>query len=119
LLAAKSVERRRLKGASISAQEICRSDQSLSIPIEQILPHGLRYALTDLIAWKLTTSPDSKIRLSEKQIGVSMAKHLAPFLFPGRSGLPPRFDLLEAFKAMLAAQVEMNEFISRSVDAHR
>ena len=76
------------------------------------------YALTDLIAWKLTTSPDSKIRLSEKQIGVSMATHLAPFLFPGRSGLPPRFGLLEAFKAMLAAQVEMNEFISRSVDAH-
>lgn len=76
------------------------------------------YALTDLIAWKLTTSPDTRIRLSEKQIGVSMAKHLAPFLFPRRSGLPPRFDLLEAFKAMLAAQVEMNEFISRSVDAH-
>lgn len=76
------------------------------------------YALTDLIAWKLTTSPDSKIRLSEKQIGMSMAKHLAPFLFPGQSGLPPRFDLLEAFKAVLAAQIEMNEFISRSVDAH-
>ena len=76
------------------------------------------HALTDLIVWKLTTSPDTKIRLSEKQIGVSMAMHLAPFLFPGRPGLPPRFDLLEAFKAMLAAQVEMNEFISRSVDAH-
>lgn len=76
------------------------------------------HALTDLIAWKLTTSPDSKIRLSEKQIGVSMATHLAPFLFPERFGLPPRFDLLDAFKALLAAQVEMNEFISRSVDAH-
>ncbi|MDP3638691.1 MAG: hypothetical protein Q8R51_15025 [Azonexus sp.] len=76
------------------------------------------YALTDLIAWKLKTTPDSKIRVSEQQIGLSMAVHLAPFLFPGRSGLPPRFDLLEAFKALLAAQVEMNEFISRSVDAH-
>ena len=76
------------------------------------------YALTGLIAWKLKTSPDTKIRLSEKQIGLSMAEHLAPFLFPYRSGLVPRFDLLEAFKALLAAQVEMNEFISRSVDAH-
>jgi len=76
------------------------------------------YALTDLIAWKLKTSPDTKIRLSEKQIGLSMAEHMAPFLFPERSGLPPRFDLLNAFSALMASQVEMNEFISRSVDAH-
>ena len=76
------------------------------------------HALTDLIAWKLKTSPDSRIRLSEKQIGASMAKHLAPFLFSGQPGFPPRFDLLEAFEAVLAAQVEMNEFVSRSVDAH-
>jgi len=76
------------------------------------------YALSDLIAWKLKTAPDTKIRLNEKQIGLSMAEHLAPFLFPERSGLPPRFDLLNAFSALMAAQVEMNEFISRSVDAH-
>lgn len=76
------------------------------------------YALTDLIAWKLKTSPDTKIRLSEKQIGLSMAEHMAPFLFPGSSELPPRFDLLNAFSVLMAAQVEMNEFISRSIDAH-
>lgn len=76
------------------------------------------YALTDLIAWKLKTSPDTKIPLSEKQIGLSMAEHMAPFLFPGSSELPPRFDLLNAFSALMAAQIEMNEFISRSVDAH-
>lgn len=76
------------------------------------------YALTDLIAWKLKSSSATKIRLSDKQIGLSMAEHMAPFLFPGRSGLPPRFDILQAFSALMAAQVEMNEFISRSVDAH-
>lgn len=76
------------------------------------------YALTDLIAWKLKTSPDTKTRLSEKKIGLSIAEHMAPFLFPGSSELPPRFDLLNAFSALMAAQVEMNEFISRSVDAH-
>lgn len=75
-------------------------------------------ALKDLIAWKLKTSPDAKIRVSEKQIGLSIAEHMAPFLFPERSGLPPRFDLLNAFSALMAAQVEMNEFIARSVDAH-
>ncbi len=79
---------------------------------------GTWYALTDLIAWKLRTSPDTKISLSEKKIGLSMAEHLVPFLFPGRSGMPPRFDLMNAFDALLAAQVEINEFISRSVDAH-
>lgn len=76
------------------------------------------YALTDLIAWKLKTSPDAKIRLTEKQIGLSMAEHIAPFLFPGSTQIPPRLDLLQAFSALITAQVEMNEFISRSVDAH-
>lgn len=85
---------------------------------QNIEDEGTWYALTDLIAWKLKTSTDTKISLSEKKIGLSMAEHLAPFLFPGRSGMPPRFDLINAFNALLAAQVEMNEFISRSVDAH-
>lgn len=76
------------------------------------------YALTDLIAWKLRTSPDAKIRLTEKQIGLSMAEHIVPFLIPGSTQIPPRLDLLQAFSALMSAQVEMNEFISRSVDAH-
>jgi Holliday junction resolvase len=87
-------------------------------PEQNIEDEGIWYALTNLIAWKLETSTDTKISLSEKKIGMSMAEHLAPFLFPGRSGMPPRFDLMKAFNALLAAQVEMNEFISRSVDAH-
>lgn len=76
------------------------------------------HALNDLIAWKLKTSPDATIRLSERQIAQSVAEHLAPFLFPVETGFPPRFDLLAAFSALLSAQVEVNEFISRSVDAH-
>lgn len=89
-----------------------------SNPEQNIEDEGTWYALTDLIAWKLKTSTDTKILLSEKKIGLSMAEHLAPFVFPGQSGMPPRFDLMNAFNALLAAQVEMNEFISRSVDAH-
>lgn len=89
-----------------------------SSPEQNIEDEGTWYALSDLIAWKLKTATDTKISLSEKKIGSSMAEHLAPFLFPGRSGMPPRFDLMNAFNALLAAQVEMNEFISRSVDAH-
>ena len=90
----------------------------LASPEWNIEGEGTWYALTDLIAWKLKTSPDTNISLSEKKISLSIAEHLAPFLFPGRSGMPPRFDLMNAFNALLAAQLEMNEFISRSVDAH-
>lgn len=103
--------------ASLFTFEHLISEQSVS-PEWNVRDDTIWYALMDLVAWKLKTSPDTKIRLSEKQIGLSMAEHMAPFLFPGRSGLPPRFDLLEAFKTLMATQVEMNEFISRSVDAH-
>lgn len=103
--------------ASLFAFEHLIPGQSAS-PESDIGDETTWYALTDLIAWKLKTSSDSTIRLSQKQIALSVAEHLAPFLFPGQTGFPPRFDLLEAFTALLAAQIEMNEFISRSVDAH-
>lgn len=103
--------------ASLFAFEHLIADRFVS-PEQDIEDEGIWYALTDLIAWKLKTSTDTKISLSEKKIGLSIAEHLAPFLFPGRSGTPPRFDLMNAFNALLEAQVEMNEFISRSVDAH-
>lgn len=75
-------------------------------------------AINDLIVWKLKISPDSAIKLSEREIGISIGTHLSPFLFPSPSGATPRHDLRNAFAHLLAAQVEMNEFISRSVDAH-
>lgn len=76
------------------------------------------YAINDLIVWKLKVVPESAIKLSERQIGISIGTHLSPFLFPSTSGATPRHDLRNAFAHLLAAQVEMNEFISRSVDAH-
>lgn len=76
------------------------------------------YAINDLIVWKLKVAPESAIKLSERQIGISIGTHLSPFLFPSPSGPTPRHDLRNAFAHLLAAQVELNEFISRSVDAH-
>lgn len=75
-------------------------------------------AINDLIVWKLKFAPESAIKLSERQIGISIGTHLSPFLFPSPSGPTPRHDLRNAFAHLLAAQVELNEFISRSVDAH-
>lgn len=76
------------------------------------------HAINELIVWKLKTVPDSKIKLSEQLIGQSLSQHLSPFLFPTPTGPTPRFDLLEAFSRLLAAQIELDEFIARSVDAH-
>ena len=76
------------------------------------------YATNDLLIWKLKTAPESSIKLSEQQVGHSVATHLSPFLFPSTSGPMPRHDLRSAYEKLLAAQIELNEFISRSVDAY-
>ncbi len=76
------------------------------------------YATSDLLAWKLKTAPESSIKLSEQQVAHSVATHMSPFLFPSTSGPMPRHDLRSAYENLLAAQIELNEFISRSVDAY-
>ena len=55
-------------------------------------------AINDLLIWKLGSSREKAFRLSEKDIGRSLAIHLSPFLFPSPSGRRPREDLDEAFR---------------------
>ena len=74
-------------------------------------------AINDLLIWKLSSADDSKCRLTESDIGKSLATHLSPFLFPSHEGPEPREDLYEAFSQLLVAQIELNSFISRSADA--
>ena len=75
------------------------------------------YAINDLFIWKLTAATESSLELKEADIGESLAKHLMPFLFPSPTGLVARHDLRAAFEALVDAQVELNDFISRSADA--
>lgn len=74
-------------------------------------------AINDLLHWKIETCPESALVISEKQLVLSIAKHLSPLLFPSEGGHSPRPDLLEAFERLLMDQIELNEFISRSADA--
>ncbi|TAH47134.1 MAG: hypothetical protein EYC67_07575 [Betaproteobacteria bacterium] len=74
-------------------------------------------AINDLLHWKLETVPEAALRLSETEIGASLAEHLSPFLFPSPMGRSPRHDLRSAFEQLLLSQVELNSFISRSADA--
>lgn len=75
-------------------------------------------AIGDLLAWKLAGSSVSSLKLTEEGIGRSAARHLRPILFA--SGMATSGEAagnLRAFHALMDAQIELNEFISRSADA--
>ncbi len=74
-------------------------------------------AINDLLAWKLSESSESALRLTEVMIGHSVAEHISPFLFASVEGARPRFDLLTALHEAMAAQVELNAFLAQSADA--
>ena len=74
-------------------------------------------AINDLLIWKLRSADDRALRLTERDIAESLAQHLSPFLFPSREGPRPRDDLYFSFEQLVAAQIELNSFISRAADA--
>lgn len=74
-------------------------------------------AVNDLLIWKLSTASESSLRLTESEMGMSLKAHLSPFIFPSALGAPPRHELRAAFQELLAAQIELNSFLSRSADA--
>ena len=74
-------------------------------------------AVNDILLWKLSNCTDDSIRLTDAVIGPVLAQHLSPFLFPSPSGAPARHDLREAFANLLAAQIEMNSFVTQSANA--
>lgn len=76
------------------------------------------HAINDLLAWKLETTDGSSLKLNDASIGLSLARHLRPILFDeGRGGASEAIQNFHAFHALLDAQIELNEFVSRSADA--
>lgn len=76
------------------------------------------HAINDLLAWKLETTDGSSLKLNDASIGLSLARHLRPILFDeGRGGASEAVQNFHAFHVLLDAQIELNEFISRSADA--
>ena len=74
-------------------------------------------AVNDILLWKLANCADDSTRLTDAVIGLALAKHLSPFLFPSPSGTPARHDLREAFANLLATQIELNSFVAQSANA--
>lgn len=75
-------------------------------------------ALGDLLAWKIAEASASSLKLTDDTIGRSIARHLRPVLFEsGTASAGDALRNLSAFHALMDAQIELNEFISRSADA--
>ena len=101
---------------------------------EHILPHSLAPsprsdgasstdqvawdAINDILLWKLASAPESALKLHEADIGRSLGEHLAPLLSPSSEAQSVvAHEMRVTFGALLEAQIELNEFVSRSADA--
>ena len=72
-------------------------------------------AMTKILEWKLSISEPSSFKLTDINIAKSLKVHLSPVVFPSSedSSVPNAF--LHQFSELVRAQVELNEFLSRSV----
>ena len=74
-------------------------------------------AINDLLAWKLESADASSLKLSDDDIGRSVVAHLRPILFEGAHGdAGAALHRLRAFHDLVAAQIELNEFVERSAN---
>lgn len=72
-------------------------------------------AINDILIWKLRTCTNDTFYLTDAIIGSSLHAHLLPFL---SQELPKaRAVTYQAFKQLITAQVELNSFLSLSIDA--
>ena len=70
-------------------------------------------AINDLLLWKLGTAPATSLVLDEAALQTSLMTHIAPVLQGSPSERAARAD----FAALLAAQIELNAFVSQSAEA--
>jgi Holliday junction resolvase-like predicted endonuclease len=100
---------------------------------EQLIPHclsanlsvgsnGVRVdvawdAINDLLIWKLSDAEPGALKLDDENIVRSLRKHIIPLLFPEGPKFGRPESMLIQFRALMEAQIELNEFRSRSMDA--
>ena len=76
-------------------------------------------AINQLLLWKLETAPAETTRLDEDSIGRSLQQHLVPLLFPAPGAAGGLVLRRRALSALVGAQLELDEFLDRSIDAFR
>ena len=88
-----------------------------SVGSNEVRVDGAWDAINDLLVWKLCDSGPASLKLDDETIARSLREHLTPLLFPAGPGSPPPERKLIQFRALMEAQIELNEFLSRSIDA--
>lgn len=76
-------------------------------------------AINQLLVWKLGTMPAETAKINDESIGRSLQQHLIPLLFPGPGDAAALARRRQAFASLVDAQFELDEFLSRSIDAFR
>jgi Holliday junction resolvase-like predicted endonuclease len=84
---------------------------------DEVRVDGVWDAINDLLVWKLGHAVPGSLKLDDETIARSVREHLTPLLLPEapKSRRPDR--RLIQFRALMEAQIELNEFLSRSIDA--
>ncbi|AAZ27646.1 hypothetical protein [Colwellia psychrerythraea] len=90
-------------------------EPELSLDREVISTTAKFIALTKIVEWKISTSEPVSFKLTEMKIAESLKVHLSPIIFPSNEDSVIPETLLFQFSELIQAQVELNEFLSRSV----
>jgi len=90
-------------------------EPELSLDREVISTTAKLNALTKIIEWKISHSDLGSFKLTDRVIAESLKIHLSPIIFPSNDDSIIPKTLLYQFSELIQAQVELNEFLSRSV----
>ena len=74
-------------------------------------------AINDGFLWKLASADPKDLALDDGVIGSALALHVAPVLRCDPGHADPGAVLRQRFRDLLAAQIELNAFVSQSADA--
>ena len=104
--------------ASLYAFEhlVPRSFEAPRFPDERDLQEAWA-AINDLLVWKLATAAKASTQLSELDVARAIRSQLSPLLFPSAESRIAPLRMRKAFAETLAAQLELNSFRSRSLEA--
>jgi len=91
------------------------AEPNISLDGEVISTTAKFNALTKLVEWKISNSDPASFKLTDRVIGKSLKVHLSPIIFPSNEDSVIPETLLFQFSELIQAQVELNEFLSRSV----
>ncbi|MBS3796650.1 hypothetical protein [Pseudoalteromonas sp. BDTF-M6] len=93
----------------------CMTNKAETMNGENLTVDMQLIALKELVNWKLKESNLNEFYLTDDKIALAIKIFQVPFIFPNDEQNPRVIRLLNEFSLLMQAQVELNEFISRSI----